>query len=61
MMDKSITPSMNDGFRDCYGNWNQVGNGGVMSAALALYEKDKRKCSSNIERASSTTRRCLQR
>ena len=41
LVNKAIVPSMSFDFRKFWGNWNQVGNGGVMCAALATYEKNK--------------------
>ena len=49
LVDKAIKGTMKASFRSLYGNWNQVGNGGVMSAALAVYENDNTACKANIE------------
>ena len=37
----AIIPSLAFSFHNFYGNWNQVGNGGIICAALAMYEKNK--------------------
>ncbi len=49
MVRNGIRPSTDNGYRQCIGNWNQVANSGVMSASLAIYEKDKALAVNNIE------------
>ena len=49
MVNNAIKKSNGAGYRQCLGNWNQVANSGVMSAALAIYEKDKAIAVNNIE------------
>lgn len=61
LMDRAVVPSQNASFRGFYGNWNQVGNGGIMSAALALYEKDKARCVTNIETGLVDNKRVLRK
>lgn len=46
----AMTPSRN-AFNSSTNNWNQVCYGGLVSAAIALYEKDKAKCANIIEEA----------
>ena len=61
LMDRAIAPSQSSSFRNFYGNWNQVGNGGIMSAALALYEKEKARCVTNIETGLSDNKQALRK
>ena len=49
LLDKAVKGTLTASFREFCGNWNQVGNGGVMSAALAIYETDKINCMVAIE------------
>ena len=41
-------------FYNSDGNWNQVCNGGIIAAALAIYESDATNCKSMIEKSVST-------
>lgn len=59
LINKSVTPSLSGDFREDYGNWNQVGNGGAICAALALYEKDKSKCVAAIESGIANNKQIL--
>ena len=43
-------------FYNSDGNWNQVCNGGMLAAALAVYEKDKADAAQTIEKAYSTNK-----
>ena len=49
LVNNAITPSMSYSFRKFQGNWNQIGNGGIMCAALATYEKNKNAAYNAIE------------
>ena len=61
LMDKAVKASLKSSFRQFCGNWNQVGNGGIMSAALALYEQDKTSCMVNIETGLVDNRKVLRK
>ena len=61
LVNKAIVPSSSFEFRNYRGNWNQVGNGGIMCAALATYEKNKTAAYDAIETGISDNKATLQK
>ena len=57
----AIIPSVNFSFHGFYGNWNQVGNGGIICAALAMYEKNKAVAVNVIEQGLRDNKAVLQK
>ncbi len=54
LKEKAFEPSYHSGqawFLNDAGNWNQVCNGGLVLAALAIFEDDEEECTAIIERA----------
>ncbi len=59
MVEFGIKTSVNQGYLRTIGNWNQVCNAGISSAAIVLYEKDRQICADAIERAVESNRRSM--
>ena len=57
----AIIPSLGFSFHNFYGNWNQVGNGGIVCAALAMYEKNKGAAVNVIEQGIKSNKAVLQK
>lgn len=57
----AIIPSVNFSFHNFYGNWNQVGNGGIICAALAMYEKNKAVAVNVIEQGLRSNKNVLKK
>lgn len=53
-------PKINETFYGKTTNWNQVCNGGLVCAALAIYEKQQNRAQKIIDNALSTNKTCMQ-
>lgn len=53
-------PDINSTFYDKTTNWNQVCNGGLVCAALAIYEKEQNRSQKVINNALTTNKTCMQ-
>ena len=60
LLNKAVKGGLNGSFRGFYGNWNQVGNSGVMSAALAIYESDPKACALALDTGLKDNKKTLQ-
>ncbi|MBQ9549072.1 MAG: heparinase II/III family protein [Bacteroidales bacterium] len=61
LINYALVAGANNGsqFYNSGGNWNQVCNGGLVAAAIAVYEKDKTRAAQTIEKAISTNKTAL--
>lgn len=50
LVDYALKTSVTHSFHSTYNNWNQVCNGGIICAAIAVYEKDKAASAAAIEK-----------
>ncbi len=50
LVDYALKTSTTHSYHKTYNNWNQVCNGGIISAAIAVYEKDKKASVDAIEK-----------
>lgn len=50
LVDYALKTSVSHSFHSTYNNWNQVCNGGIICAAIAVYEKDKAASVAAIEK-----------